>query len=73
MMMMAMKVIAMILSFIALCLFIYSFFSLHDQESGFIVIIDRRQDGWGAVKSILLKMSVRNNIMFCGRGKGIDN
>ncbi|PVD18636.1 hypothetical protein C0Q70_21186 [Pomacea canaliculata] len=30
---------------------------LHEAESGFILIIDRRQDGWGAVRSILLKIS----------------
>ncbi|XP_070213209.1 guanine nucleotide exchange factor DBS-like isoform X2 [Littorina saxatilis] len=31
---------------------------LHEAESGFVVIIDRRQDGWSAVRSILLKMSL---------------
>ncbi|XP_076454206.1 guanine nucleotide exchange factor DBS-like isoform X2 [Babylonia areolata] len=31
---------------------------LHEAESGFVVVIDRRQDGWGAVRSILLKMSM---------------
>ncbi|XP_050389701.2 guanine nucleotide exchange factor DBS isoform X1 [Patella vulgata] len=28
-----------------------------DKESGFVVVIDRRNDGWGAVRSILLKIS----------------
>ncbi|KAL8567172.1 hypothetical protein ACOMHN_046582 [Nucella lapillus] len=30
---------------------------LHEAEAGFVVVIDRRQDSWGAVRSILLKMS----------------
>ncbi|ESO98749.1 hypothetical protein LOTGIDRAFT_113995 [Lottia gigantea] len=28
-----------------------------EKETGFVVVIDRRNDGWGAVRSILLKIS----------------
>ncbi|XP_067669146.1 guanine nucleotide exchange factor DBS-like isoform X1 [Haliotis asinina] len=30
---------------------------LNDVESGYVLVIDRRQDGWSAVKSILLRIS----------------
>ena len=36
---------------------------LHESESGFVVLIDRRNDGWGAVRSILLKMSVSHEVL----------
>lgn len=45
----------------------YLYDRLHEAESGFILIIDRRQDGWGAVRSILLKISVRCYLFFISR------
>ncbi|GFN98122.1 guanine nucleotide exchange factor dbs-like, partial [Plakobranchus ocellatus] len=47
---------------------------LHESESGFVVVIDRRQDGWGLVKSILLKLSaffpVHIQVVFLLQPKG---
>jgi len=33
-------------------------YRLHDAESGFVVIIDRRNDKWNSVKTTLIRISV---------------
>ena len=34
------------------------YFSLHETQLGFYVLIDRRQSGWGSVKTILIAYTV---------------
>ena len=34
------------------------YFSAHDVENGYSLVIDRRKDKWSAVKSLLNKISV---------------
>ncbi|XP_059163634.1 guanine nucleotide exchange factor DBS-like isoform X3 [Physella acuta] len=47
---------------------------LHESEAGFVIVIDRRQDSWGAVKAILLKLSaffpVHIQVVFLLQPKG---
>jgi len=33
-------------------------YSLHESDVGFVVIVDRRQDRWTSVKTLLLRISV---------------
>ena len=30
----------------------------HEQDAGFVIIVDRRRDKWSSVKTVLLKISV---------------
>lgn len=31
----------------------------HEQNAGFVIVVDRRRDKWSSVKTVLLKISVR--------------
>lgn len=39
------------------------FFSLQEADLGFHLIIDRRNDKWNSVKTVLLKISVGINLL----------
>jgi len=34
------------------------YFRLHETQMGFVLMVDRRQSGWGSVKTILMRFSV---------------
>lgn len=40
---------------------VFCFYRLQDADLGFVIIIDRRNDKWSSVKTVLLKISV----LFC--------
>lgn len=45
-------------------MYCFSFFRLYEVEKGFVIVMDKRNDGWGTVKSILLKLSVSIHIQY---------